>query len=140
MSKSTYTKPTLRERIKNRILAGTKGGNAGEWSARKAQLLANEYKKSGGDYSKKKTTDQKNLTKWTKEEWMTRSQYATGKSDKAITDKYTKRYLPKNAWKKLDPNEQVSTDVKKRIASKSGQQFVSNTQRAKTASKKVRNK
>ncbi len=46
----SYTKPSLRERIKNRIMAGTKGGNAGQWSARKAQLLAQEYKTNGGKY------------------------------------------------------------------------------------------
>jgi hypothetical protein len=45
-----YTKPGLRKTIFNRIKAGTKGGNAGEWSARKAQLLASEYKKAGGGY------------------------------------------------------------------------------------------
>jgi|TARA_R100000234_G_scaffold109451_1_gene81310 hypothetical protein len=45
-----YTKPTLRKRIFNRILAGSKGGPRGKWSARKAQLLAREYKKAGGGY------------------------------------------------------------------------------------------
>jgi hypothetical protein len=46
-----YTKPTMRKRLFNRIKAGTKGGDPGEWSARKAQLLASAYKKSGGGYS-----------------------------------------------------------------------------------------
>jgi len=45
-----YTKPALRKRLFNRIKAGTKGGKAGQWSARKAQLLASEYKKAGGGY------------------------------------------------------------------------------------------
>tara|TARA_R110000764_G_scaffold199090_1_gene284443 strand:- start:175 stop:360 length:186 start_codon:yes stop_codon:yes gene_type:complete len=45
-----YTKPTMRKRLFNSIKAGTKGGKAGQWSARKAQLLANKYKKSGGGY------------------------------------------------------------------------------------------
>tara|TARA_B100000780_G_scaffold72068_1_gene48237 strand:+ start:615 stop:794 length:180 start_codon:yes stop_codon:yes gene_type:complete len=45
-----YTKPALRKRLFNKIKAGTKGGNAGQWSARKAQLLASEYKKAGGGY------------------------------------------------------------------------------------------
>lgn len=45
-----YTKPTMRKRLFNRIKAGTKGGDPGEWSARKAQLLASAYKKSGGGY------------------------------------------------------------------------------------------
>lgn len=45
-----YTKPTMRKRLFKRILAGTKGGKAGQWSARKAQLLAMMYKKRGGGY------------------------------------------------------------------------------------------
>jgi hypothetical protein len=45
-----YTKPSMRKALFNKIKAGTKGGDPGEWSARKAQLLANEYKKKGGGY------------------------------------------------------------------------------------------
>jgi hypothetical protein len=45
-----YTKPTMRKRLFNKIKAGSKGGNPGQWSARKAQLLASEYKKAGGGY------------------------------------------------------------------------------------------
>jgi len=45
-----YTKPTMRKRLFNSIKAGTKGGRAGQWSARKAQLLAARYKKAGGGY------------------------------------------------------------------------------------------
>ena len=46
-----YTKPTMRKRMFNAIKAGTKGGKAGQWSARKAQLLASRYKKAGGGYT-----------------------------------------------------------------------------------------
>tara|TARA_E500000178_G_C16759495_1_gene634110 strand:+ start:270 stop:623 length:354 start_codon:yes stop_codon:yes gene_type:complete len=45
-----YTKPGLRKRIFNRIKAGSKGGKPGQWSARKAQMLAQAYKKAGGGY------------------------------------------------------------------------------------------
>ena len=45
-----YTKTSLRKRIFQRIKAGTKGGKAGQWSARKAQMLAKAYKKAGGGY------------------------------------------------------------------------------------------
>ena len=45
-----YTKPALRKRLFNKIKAGTKGGKAGQWSARKAQILAREYKAAGGGY------------------------------------------------------------------------------------------
>ena len=45
-----YTKPGMRKRIFNRIKAGGKGGAPGQWSARKAQMLAQAYKKAGGGY------------------------------------------------------------------------------------------
>ena len=45
-----YTKPALRKRLFEKIKAGTKGGKAGQWSARKAQMLALQYKKAGGGY------------------------------------------------------------------------------------------
>jgi len=45
-----YTKPGMRKALFNKIKAGSKGGDPGEWSARKAQLLASEYKKAGGGY------------------------------------------------------------------------------------------
>jgi len=45
-----YTKPSLRKSIFERIKAGGKGGAPGQWSARKAQMLAAQYKKSGGGY------------------------------------------------------------------------------------------
>jgi hypothetical protein len=45
-----YTKPSMRKRLFEKIKAGTRGGKAGQWSARKAQLLAKEYKAAGGGY------------------------------------------------------------------------------------------
>jgi len=45
-----YTKPSLRKQIFERIKAGGKGGKPGQWSARKAQMLAQQYKKAGGGY------------------------------------------------------------------------------------------
>jgi hypothetical protein len=45
-----YTKPTMRKQLFNKIKAGSKGGKAGQWSARKAQMLAKEYKAAGGGY------------------------------------------------------------------------------------------
>ena len=45
-----YTKPSMRKRLFERIKAGSKGGKPGQWSARKAQLLAKEYKAKGGGY------------------------------------------------------------------------------------------
>jgi hypothetical protein len=45
-----YTKPSLRKRLFEQIKAGGKGGDPGQWSARKAQMLAQAYKKAGGGY------------------------------------------------------------------------------------------
>lgn len=45
-----YTKPAMRERLFKKIKAGGKGGKPGQWSARKAQMLAREYKAKGGGY------------------------------------------------------------------------------------------
>ena len=46
-----YTKPAMRKRQFSRIKSGTKGGKAGQWSARKAQMLAKAYKDAGGGYT-----------------------------------------------------------------------------------------
>ena len=45
-----YTKPGMRKQQFNRIKAGSKGGGPGQWSARKAQMLAKAYKSAGGGY------------------------------------------------------------------------------------------
>ncbi len=45
-----YTKPSMRKSLFNKIKSGTKGGNAGQWSARKAQMLAKQYEAKGGGY------------------------------------------------------------------------------------------
>ena len=45
-----YTKPTMRKQIFEKIKAGSKGGAPGQWSARKAQMVAKEYKAKGGGY------------------------------------------------------------------------------------------
>jgi hypothetical protein len=60
MTKSTvnsakvYTKPGMRKRLFESIKAGGKGGNPGQWSARKAQMLARQYKENGGGYKTSK--------------------------------------------------------------------------------------
>jgi|TARA_R110002012_G_scaffold3265_1_gene15209 hypothetical protein len=53
-SSGNYTKPTMRKRLFNSIKAGGKGGAPGQWSARKAQMLAKRYKAAGGGYKGKK--------------------------------------------------------------------------------------
>jgi hypothetical protein len=90
MSQDTnkYTKPELRERIKDRIMAGSKGGKPGQWSARKAQLVAQEYEKAGGGYQGGKDSKQKALEKWGKEKWQTKDEYEKRSKAKAAAKKY----------------------------------------------------
>jgi hypothetical protein len=78
-----YTKPELRERIKDRIMAGSKGGKPGQWSARKAQLVAQEYENEGGGYKGGKTDKQKSLEKWGEEKWQTKDEYEKRSKAKA---------------------------------------------------------
>ena len=85
---SKYTKPALRKRIFNRIKAGSKGGKPGQWSARKAQLVASEYKKAGGGYKGGEGKKQKSLKKWGKEDWQTREEYEKGKKAAKAAKKY----------------------------------------------------
>ena len=85
---SKYTKPALRERIKKRITAGSKGGKPGQWSARKAQMVASEYKKAGGGYKGGEGKKQKSLKKWGKEDWQTREEYEKGKKAAKAPKKY----------------------------------------------------
>jgi len=125
-----YTKPELRERIKNKVMAGTKGGKAGQWSARKAQIVAQEYKKAGGGYSGAKTSKQKSLSKWTKEEWGTKSGKPSTQGSKATGE----RYLPKKAREKLSSAEYAKTSEKKREDLKKGKQF---SKQPKTIAKKT---
>ena len=117
-----YTDPKLRERLKEEIKAGEKGGSAGEWSARKSQLLAHEYEKQGGGYKHpgERTEAQKDLEHWTEQEW------TTSDGRVAIRDGKTTRYLPKAVWDQLDEGEKRETNRLKVAGSKGDHQFVDN--------------
>jgi hypothetical protein len=115
-----YTKPELRERLKNQIVQGSKGGKPGQWSARKAQLLALAYEKAGGGYSGSKTDKQKSLSKWTKEDWGTKSGKPSTQGSKATGE----RYLPKKAREALTSSEYAATTRAKRKGTSAGKQFV----------------
>jgi hypothetical protein len=125
-----YTDSDLREKIKEEIKASDKGGKPGQWSARKSQLLTKEYEKRGGGYKGDKDESQKNLEKWTEEDWQTQE----GDS-RARSGDETARYLPKEAWEKLSDDEKRETENKKREGSRQGQQHVANTDEAKQARK-----
>lgn len=123
-----YTHPGLREEIKEEIKASDKGGEPGQWSARKSQLLTREYERRGGGYGGAKDEDQKNLERWTEEEWQTREGEAEAREDGE-----TARYLPRKAWENMSEEEQRETERKKREGSRQGQQYVENTEEAKQA-------
>lgn len=108
------------KRIVASVKAGTKGGDAGQWSARKAQLATQRYKKSGGGYSGPKTEAQKSLSKWGKEDWGTKS----GKPSTQGPDATGERYLPKKAREALTSSEYAATTKAKREGTKAGKQFV----------------
>ena len=129
-----YTKPELRDKIKRDVTAGDKGGQPGQWSARKAQLVAHEYEAEGGGYKHARSESQQHLKQWGDEKWHT----ADGK--KAIQGGTTHRYLPDKAWQQLSPEEQKATDKKKVRGSHQGKQFVPNTAEAKKARKRVTKK
>ena len=120
MAKSAKKKnPGLWKRIVARIKAGTKGGRAGQWSARKAQLAVAAYKKSGGGYKGKKSKSN-SLSKWTRQKWRT----SDGKPSKG-----KKRYLPDKAWKSLSASEKRATNRAKAAGDKKGEQFVKQPKR-----------
>jgi hypothetical protein len=126
-----YTKPDLRDKIKNQVMADDKGGRAGQWSARKAQLVAHEYEAQGGGYRHPRNPAQKSLKHWGDERWHT----ADGKQ--AVQGDKTSRYLPDAAWKELTPRERKATDRKKVAGSRRGKQFVANTPAAAKARKRA---
>jgi hypothetical protein len=118
-----YTDPELRERLKEEIKAGTRGGRAGQWSARKSQLLVSEYEKAGGGYkhSGEKTESQQHLSEWTAEDW----RHEDG----------GERYLPDKAWEDLTAEEKRETERRKREATARGEQHSRNPARAQAARK-----
>ena len=124
MSTAKKTNPSKWKRIVAAVKAGTKGGRAGQWSARKAQIATARYKKSGGGYSGAKKASN-SLSKWSKQKWRT--------SDGSKSEG-KKRYLPDAAWKALSPAEKKATNRAKAAGNKKGKQFVS---QPKSIAKKV---
>ena len=123
-----YTHPGMREEIKEEIKKSDKGGDPGQWSARKSQLLTQEYEKQGGGYKSEQDESQKNLQQWTEEEWQTQDGGA-----RARESGETARYLPKKAWENMGEEEKRETEKKKREGSRQGKQYVENTEEANQA-------
>lgn len=86
-----YTKPELRAELKEKIKSEDKGGKAGQWSARKSQILTKVYEAQGGGYkhSGELSRPQKSLKKWTRQQWRTEE------GTQAQSKNTTSRYVPK---------------------------------------------
>lgn len=124
-----YTKPALRRKIKEQIKESDKGGKPGQWSARKSQLLVQEYEKQGGGYKKDKRDEAaKSLEEWSEQNWQTKEG-----EGRARQDGKTKRYLPEAVWDKLSEAEKKEAEQTKKEASKQGEQHVEWTPAIKRA-------
>ena len=108
------TDPALWEKIKQAVTQGDRGGKPGQWSARKAQLAVQDYKKQGGGYKGRRTEDN-HLHQWTGQHWGTKSGKPSGKTGE--------RYLPEQARTHLTETEYAETTAKKRQDTRRGKQF-----------------
>jgi hypothetical protein len=104
-SKVERSDPQLWERVKRDLTRSDKGGRPDQWSARKAQLAVQEYKRRGGGYHGRKPNET-SLEQWTKEDWGTESGRRSLKTGE--------RYLPKRAREALSDEEYRATSDKKR--------------------------
>lgn len=104
------------EKLWEKAKSEAKSKMGGKHSARAMQLAGKIYKDKGGDYTGEKTKAQKALSKWTKEDWGTKS----GKKSSETGE----RYLPAKAIKALSPAEYAATTKAKREGTKAGKQFV----------------
>ena len=126
MSTAVKKNPAKWKAIVASVKASTKGGDPGEWSARKAQLATQKYKASGGGYEGPKKADN-SLSKWTDQKWRT--------SDNKPSEG-KKRYLPDKAWGALSSGEKAATNKAKAAGTAAGKQFVA--QPKKVAAKAAR--
>ena len=104
------------EKLWEKAKSEAKAKMGGKHSARAMQLAGKIYKDKGGEYTGSKTKAQKDLSKWTKEDWGTKS----GKKSSETGE----RYLPKKAIKALSSAEYAATTKAKREGTKAGKQFV----------------
>ena len=112
-SSAERSDPALWERVKHEVTQGDKGGDPGEWSARKAQMAVQRYKAAGGGYKGRKSADN-HLAQWTREDWGTKS----GEASKETGE----RYLPQHAREALSEEEYARTSAKKRADTAKGKQ------------------
>jgi hypothetical protein len=104
------------EKLWEKSKAEAKAKMGGKHSARAMQLAGKIYREKGGGYTGKKTEAQKSMSKWTKEDWGTKSGKPSGKTGE--------RYLPKKARDALTSAEYAATTKAKREGTRKGKQFV----------------
>ncbi|WP_173021614.1 Rho termination factor N-terminal domain-containing protein [Lewinella sp. W8] len=113
-----YTKPELRREIKEELMQSDKGGKPGQWSARKSQMLVQEYEKRGGGYKKdKKDEAAKSLEEWTEQEWQTSDGEAGAAGAEGMA-----RYLPRDAWALLTEDARKAANKTKDRTDDRGEQ------------------
>ena len=108
MSEAKRTDPDLWEAVKEEVTRGDKGGDPGQWSARKAQMAVREYKRRGGGYDEEggAAKEDTHLHEWTEEDWGTRSGGESGETGE--------RYLPKKVRMLLTEDEYRRSTERKR--------------------------
>ena len=107
MAKAKRTDPDLWETVKEEVTRGDKGGEPGQWSARKAQMAVREYKRRGGGYDDDgPSQEDTDLHEWTEEDWGTRSGEESGETGE--------RYLPRRVRMLLTEDEHDRTTRRKR--------------------------
>lgn len=104
------------EKLWEQAKAQAKAKMGGKHSARAMQLAGKIYREKGGGYTGEKTEAQKSMSKWTKEDWGTKSGKPSGQTGE--------RYLPKKAREALSPAEYAATSRAKREGTRKGKQFV----------------
>ncbi len=114
-----YTEPDLRREIKDELMKSDKGGEPGQWSARKSQMLVQVYERRGGGYrEQKKDEAAQSLEAWTAQGWQT----IEGSAD-ADDDGTMRRYLPAKVWAMLTDEQAKQAEQTKIESSEDGQQY-----------------
>ena len=122
------------EKLWEQAKAQAKAKMGGKHSARAMQLAGKIYREKGGGYTGEKTAAQKSMSKWTKEDWGTKS----GKNSTVGPKATGERYLPKKARESLSASEYAATTRAKREGTAKGKQFVAQPKRIAKKTAKFR--
>lgn len=122
------------EKLWEQAKAEAKAKMGGKHSARAMQEAGRIYRAKGGKYTGEKTEAQKSMTKWTREDWGTKS----GKNSTLGKNATGERYLPKKAREALTSKEYAATTKAKREGTKSGKQFVAQPKKIAEKTRKYR--